>query len=59
LDEHCTLPLLSIGVTRPPADGVAVAATGLTVPPFAAILGDGAQGGGSRKSGAFIGGLGS
>jgi len=51
------LPLLSTGVTPPLVVGVAVA--GLMMPPVEARLGAGAQGGGSRKSGAFIGGLGS
>jgi hypothetical protein len=57
LDEHWRLQLPSIGVTRPL--GVGVAAAGLITPPVAARMGAGAQGGGNRKSGAFIGGLGS
>jgi hypothetical protein len=58
LAEHFTSPLPSTGVTRLPADGATVAA-GLINPPVAARFGAAAQGGGSRKSGTFIGGLGS
>lgn len=51
--------LLSTGVTRSPGTGVAVLAAALITPPVAARFDDGAQGGGNRRSGAFIGGLGS
>lgn len=59
LAEHCRLLLLSTGVAAPFGAGTSVAAAGLITPLVAARWGAGAQGGGSRKSGAFIGGLGS